>query len=60
MLVGWGGNNGSTVTAATIANKLNMSWYTKEGTQVCNFKTVLSIVSNAFGKSRNSGDDKNC
>ena len=34
MLVGWGGNNGSTVTAAQIANKLNMSWHTKEGVKV--------------------------
>ena len=34
MLVGWGGNNGSTVTAAQIANKLNLSWNTKEGVKV--------------------------
>ncbi|XP_072182433.1 inositol-3-phosphate synthase 1-A-like [Diadema setosum] len=31
MLVGWGGNNGSTVTAAVLANKHKMSWRTKEG-----------------------------
>ncbi|PSN52115.1 Inositol-3-phosphate synthase 1-A [Blattella germanica] len=31
MLVGWGGNNGSTVTAAILANKMNLSWETKEG-----------------------------
>ncbi|KAL8615604.1 Inositol-3-phosphate synthase 1-A [Nucella lapillus] len=31
MLVGWGGNNGSTVTAATLANKHGLSWPTKEG-----------------------------
>ena len=37
MLVGWGGNNGSTVTAAQIANKLQLSWNTKEGVQVCSF-----------------------
>lgn len=30
MLVGWGGNNGTTVTAGILANKLNMSWRTKE------------------------------
>ena len=34
MMVGWGGNNGSTVTAAILANKLNISWRTKEGTKV--------------------------
>ena len=31
MLVGWGGNNGTTVTAATLANKHGLSWPTKEG-----------------------------
>jgi len=31
MLVGWGGNNGSTVTAGILANKHNIGWTTKEG-----------------------------
>lgn len=31
MLVGWGGNNGSTLTAGILANKLGISWRTKEG-----------------------------
>nr|CAD7605682.1 unnamed protein product [Timema genevievae] len=31
MLVGWGGNNGSTLTAAILANKLHLTWETKEG-----------------------------
>lgn len=31
MLVGWGGNNGSTITAALLANKLKLSWETKNG-----------------------------
>ena len=34
MLVGWGGNNGSTVTASILANKLGITWRTKEGLQV--------------------------
>lgn len=34
MLVGWGGNNGTTVTAAILANKLGLAWKTKHGTQV--------------------------
>ena len=42
MLVGWGGNNGSTVTAAQITNKLNMSWHTKEGVK------VSSIICNHY------------
>ena len=36
MLVGWGGNNGSTVTASVLANKLGITWRTKEGLQVNN------------------------
>jgi len=34
MLVGWGGNNGSTVTATILANRLNLSWKTKHGEKV--------------------------
>jgi myo-inositol-1-phosphate synthase len=29
MLVGWGGNNGTTVTGATIANRDNITWMRK-------------------------------
>ena len=34
MLVGWGGNNGSTLTASVLANKLKVEWRTKDGTMV--------------------------
>lgn len=34
MLVGWGGNNGTTVTAAVLANKLGLTWKTKTGEKV--------------------------
>ncbi|THZ17826.1 myo-inositol-1-phosphate synthase [Aureobasidium pullulans] len=37
MLVGWGGNNGSTVTAGIIANRQGLSWDTREGTQSANY-----------------------
>lgn len=37
MLVGWGGNNGSTLTAGVIANKEGISWLTKDGIQVANY-----------------------
>lgn len=33
MMVGWGGNNGTTVTAGLLANKHNISWETKVGTK---------------------------
>ncbi|RNC50360.1 myo-inositol-1-phosphate synthase, partial [Trypanosoma cruzi] len=31
MMVGWGGNNGSTVTAGILANKHGLTWRTKKG-----------------------------
>lgn len=34
MLVGWGGNNGSTLTASVMANKFKLEWRTKEGIMV--------------------------
>ncbi|PKS05847.1 hypothetical protein jhhlp_007676 [Lomentospora prolificans] len=37
MLVGWGGNNGSTVTAAIIANRRGLTWQTREGTKKSNY-----------------------
>ena len=37
MLVGWGGNNGSTVTAGIIANRRNLSFETKEGPRSANY-----------------------
>nr|KAG5686073.1 hypothetical protein BaRGS_030688 [Batillaria attramentaria] len=37
MLVGWGGNNGTTVTAAVLANKLGLSWNTKDRVVKANY-----------------------
>lgn len=37
MLVGLGGNNGTTVTAGIIANKYNMCWNTKDGEKKPNY-----------------------
>ncbi len=56
MLVGWGGNNGSTVTAAIHANKHNISWQRKEGVQQPNYfgsltqSTTVRIGSTSEGK----------
>jgi myo-inositol-1-phosphate synthase len=33
MIVGWGGNNGTTVTAGIMANRMKVSWTTKSGVQ---------------------------
>lgn len=45
MLVGWGGNNGSTVTAGVIANRRKLSWDTKEGTCEANYYGSLVMAS---------------
>jgi myo-inositol-1-phosphate synthase len=37
MLVGWGGNNGSTVTAGIIANRRGLIWDTREGQRAANY-----------------------
>lgn len=37
MLVGWGGNNGATVTGAILANRHSMSFRTKEGVVNANY-----------------------
>ena len=45
MLVGWGGNNGSTVTAAMLANKHDLTWQTKEGEKRSNYFGSLTQAS---------------
>lgn len=37
MLIGWGGNNGTTITAALLANKHKLTWETKDGVQKANW-----------------------
>ncbi len=37
MLVGWGGNNGTTVTAGIIANRRGLIWDTREGKRAANY-----------------------
>jgi Myo-inositol-1-phosphate synthase len=53
MLVGWGGNNGTTFTGAYLANKHNISWNTKTGEKQPNwFGSLLqsSTVSLGFSE----------
>ena len=45
MLIGWGGNNGSTLTASLLANKHKLNWKTKRGTQTANFFGSLMLSS---------------
>lgn len=37
MLVGWGGNNGTTVTAGLMANRRGLAWETREGRREANY-----------------------
>ncbi|XP_034189962.1 inositol-3-phosphate synthase isoform X2 [Osmia lignaria lignaria] len=56
MLVGWGGNNGTTITAALLANKLNLTWETKNGIQKANWYGSLVQASTVRLGKRNKED----
>ncbi|XP_017791627.1 PREDICTED: inositol-3-phosphate synthase 1-A [Habropoda laboriosa] len=56
MLVGWGGNNGSTITAALLANKLKLTWETKNGLQKANWYGSLIQASTVRLGKGNKGD----
>jgi myo-inositol-1-phosphate synthase len=45
MLVGWGGNNGTTITAGILANKHNIKWHTKDGELSPNYYGSLTQAS---------------
>ncbi|KAM8795072.1 inositol-3-phosphate synthase 1 [Eudromia elegans] len=56
MLVGWGGNNGTTVTAAVLANRLGLSWMTKSGRKKANYYGSLLQASTVCLGSGAGGD----
>ncbi|KFY22131.1 hypothetical protein V493_06826 [Pseudogymnoascus sp. VKM F-4281 (FW-2241)] len=45
MLVGLGGNNGTTVTAGIIANRRNLTWPTREGDRTANYYGSVTMAS---------------
>lgn len=45
MMVGWGGNNGTTVTAGILANRQKLSWATREGDRAANYYGSLVMAS---------------
>ncbi|KAF8411503.1 hypothetical protein HHK36_004055 [Tetracentron sinense] len=45
MLVGWGGNNGSSLTGGVIANRQGISWATKDKVQQANYFGSLTQAS---------------
>ena len=60
MMVGWGGNNGSTVTAGIIANRRGLSFATKEGTRASNYYGSLVMGSTMkLGSDAKTGEEVN-
>jgi len=57
MFVGWGGNNGTTVTAGILANKKKLSWNTKSGKQESDYLGSLTQASTVRIGSTNTGDE---
>jgi len=57
MLVGWGGNNGSTFTAAVHANRNNVSFRTKNGIVEPNYYGSVTQASTLFLGIDENGDD---
>jgi len=45
MLIGWGGNNGSTLTASLLAHKHNISWNSKKGIEYPDYLGSLLMSS---------------
>lgn len=57
MLVGWGGNNGSTITAAFEANRNKLEWRTKDGIQQANwFGSITQASTILLGCAANGQD----
>ncbi|XP_041982021.1 inositol-3-phosphate synthase [Aricia agestis] len=57
MLVGWGGNNGSTFTAAVLANRHQLSWNTKNGKMDSNwFGSITQASTVRLGLDENGAD----
>jgi myo-inositol-1-phosphate synthase len=48
MIVGWGGNNGTTVTNGILANRLSLKWETKRGEIKANYNGSLTQCSTTY------------
>lgn len=58
MMVGWGGNNGTTLTASVLSNRHNISWHNKEGLQTPNYYGSLVRASTIrLGHDAENGKD---
>jgi myo-inositol-1-phosphate synthase len=60
MLVGWGGNNGTTVTAGIMANRQGLVWDTREGKREPNYYGSLLMASTVkLGTEAKTGEEIN-
>lgn len=60
MLVGLGGNNGSTIAAMVMANRHNLTWHTKEGVQNANYYgSIVRASTIRLGMDPKTGKDVN-
>jgi myo-inositol-1-phosphate synthase len=60
MLVGWGGNNGTTVTAGIMANRQGLVWDTREGKREANYYGSLLMASTVkLGTDAKTGEEIN-
>lgn len=57
MIIGLGGNNGSTVVAGSIANREGISWNTKEGVKTPNYFGSVTQSSTVKVGADSNGDD---
>lgn len=58
MMVGWGGNNGSTLSATILANRHNIIWRTKSGVQQPNYiGSLLRASTVRLGSDPSTGKD---
>ena len=48
MIIGWGGNNGTTVTNGILANRLSLKWETKRGEVKANYHGSLTQCSTTY------------
>lgn len=58
MMIGWGGNNGTTLTASVLANRHGITWHNKDGEQTPNFYGSLVRASTIrLGHDSKTGKD---
>lgn len=57
LVVGWGGNNGSTITGAIVANKNKINWKTKDGVKEPNYYGSITQASTVQLGVDEKGDD---